>query len=261
MKKFEVTNLTASISGKPILCGVTFTVRPGEVHVIMGPNGSGKSTLAQALVGRSGIEVEGVAKLDGKNILTWPPDQRARAGLFLSFQSPVAIPGVSVVNILREAVRAANPQARGVKTGSSPNPVFRLFSGIGLSGLTGKITAQAEILGIKKELLSRGVNDGFSGGERKKIEILQALVLSPRYAIFDEIDTGLDIDALKSVAKGIKVLAKAGAGVIVITHYQRIMNYLPLDYVHVFINGKIVRSGTRSLMAMIEKSGYQKLVG
>ncbi len=258
-----VLNLHASVEGKQILNGISLTVRPAEVHAIMGPNGSGKSTLAYALMGHPGYLVEGPSSakksqvlLGKKNLLDVSPEERAKAGLFLAFQSPIAIPGVSVVNLLRTSYQALHtgPVAANVQ-----NPVLArrwTASGMTLPEFMKMVKEYASALKISDEFLARGIHDGFSGGEKKKVEMLQALVLSPKYAIFDEIDTGLDVDALKVVATGISMLKKHGTGVIVITHYQRILKYIAPDVVHILVHGKIVQTGGPDLARQIEDDGY-----
>lgn len=243
MKKpvLQISSLTASVEGKKILNGITLSVRPGEVHAVMGPNGSGKSTLAYAMMGHPAYQIVAPSHItiNGKDITHKPTEQRAKAGLFLALQSPIAIPGVTVVNLLRTAAM----EIHGDKEMSLPEFMKRLREA-------------ALKLRIDESFLKRGIHDGFSGGEKKKIEMLQAIVLAPKYAIFDEIDTGLDIDALKVVAKGISLLASAGTGIIVITHYQRILAHLHPDVVHVMVKGKIVATGDASLAKTIEEKGY-----
>lgn len=258
-----ITNLHASVEGKDILKGVSITVRPGEVHAIMGPNGSGKSTLAYALMGHPSYETprsghrEQKIMIGKENLIGAEPEERAKAGLFLAFQSPIAIPGVSVVNLLRTSYQAlhADTDSRD----QTQNPVLaRRWTGAGmtLQEFMKMLKGYASELKVSDEFLARGIHDGFSGGEKKKLEMLQALVLSPKYAIFDEIDTGLDVDALKTVATGITMLAKRKTGVIVITHYQRILKYVVPDVVHVLVNGKIVSTGGADLAHKIEEEGY-----
>lgn len=236
----KISNLHVSVEGKSILKGVDLVVKPGEVHAIMGPNGSGKSTLAYVLAGHPRYEVaSSKLTLDGKDLLEMTPDQRAKAGLFLAFQYPVAVDGVSVEKFLRSASEAI----MGKKTGALE---FRKY-----------LTEEAKKLGVKEELLKRSLNQGFSGGEKKRVEILQLLVLKPKYAILDETDSGLDVDALRSVAKGIMLNAQRKIGMIVITHYQRILKHIKPDFVHVMKDGKIVESGDKNLAEKVEKKGYK----
>lgn len=263
--KLRIKNLRASVEGKEILRGITMSVQSGEVHAVMGPNGSGKSTLASVLLGHPAYTSDskkGSITLNGKELIDRPTEERAKAGLFLAFQSPVAIPGVTVMNLLRTAY-----QERSVKSTVKPpvaNPVLaRRFQVGDLSiGAFGEMVEKyAAMVNLAPELLRRGINDGFSGGERKKVEMLQALVLPQAFAIFDEIDTGLDVDALKAVSKGIEYLRKKGVGVLVITHYQRILKYVKPDYVHVLVNGKLVDQGDAKLAKHIEQHGYSAYLG
>lgn len=228
----------------------------------MGPNGSGKSTLALALMGITNQELtmpagrQGVMnhelRMDGKNIKDLKPDERARLGLFLAFQNPVAIPGVSVANLLQTAYRATHQEATKNQKTVTHNPALNVWE------LNKMLVDKAQILDIPQEFLGRSVNDNFSGGEKKKLEILQALVLQPKYIIFDEIDTGLDVDALKIVSDCINNLSKKGAGILIITHYLRILKYLKPDFVHILADGKIVASGGYELAKAVEKTGYGK---
>ncbi|MBI3385354.1 Fe-S cluster assembly ATPase SufC [Candidatus Gottesmanbacteria bacterium] len=237
-----ISSLTVSLEDKVILKNINLKVHPGEIHAIMGPNGSGKSSLAMTIAGNPKYFVKRNSriKLNTMDIAKLSPDKRAKLGLFMAFQQPLAIFGVSVLNLLRLASTTTN----------SPLSSFTEF----LSSLRQKASA----LQIPEEMLKRSLNDGFSGGEKKKMEALQAQVLKPKLAIFDEIDTGLDIDALKLVAKTIKELAKKETGIIIITHYQRLLKYIKPDYVHILINGQIVKSGPSSLAQQVEKSGYEK---
>jgi Fe-S cluster assembly ATP-binding protein len=262
-----ISNLHVGIDSKEILHGLSLSVKPAQVHAIMGPNGSGKSTLAYALLGhpsytisdsKSHIQIGDMKK----NILDLTPEERAKAGLFLAFQSPIAIPGVSVINLLRTSYQSIHADSPGTKTVNTvQNPVLaRRWQSGGMDMITFMKTIKeyAGLLKIDESFLSRGIHDGFSGGEKKKMEMLQALVLAPKFAVFDEIDTGLDVDALKVVGLGIDRLSKNGTGVIVITHYQRILRYIKPDVVHVLVNGKIVDTGTASLAKTIEENGYKK---
>ena len=235
-----VEDLHAGVEGRDdILKGITLTVKRGEVHALMGPNGSGKSTLSYVLMGRPGYRVtSGRVLLNGENILELAPDERAKRGLFLAFQYPQEIPGVSVVNFLRAARNAA-------KASEMPPLQFHKF-----------LQEKMKLLGITDEMVRRYVNAGFSGGEKKRNEILQMAVLEPEMAILDETDSGLDIDALRAVAEGIVKVATERMGVLLITHYQRILNYITPDVVHVLTAGKIVRSGGPDLAAELERTGY-----
>ena len=265
MKKqniLHIQKLVASIEKKEILSGISFDVREGEVHVIMGPNGSGKSTLAYAMMGHPSYSVKNTSKvtINGKNILTIPTEDRAKAGLFLAFQSPIAVPGVSVVNLLRSAYQEIYAQKENKKD-TTQNPLLARrwkSSNTTLVEFMNGVKNDAKSLRLDEAFLSRGIHDGFSGGEKKKVEMLQALTLLPKFAIFDEIDTGLDVDALKVVAGGIDTLSKRGTGVIIITHYQRILKYLKPDIVHILVKGKIVKTGKASLAKEIEDEGYEK---
>ncbi|MGH2692113.1 MAG: Fe-S cluster assembly ATPase SufC [Actinomycetota bacterium] len=244
----EVKELHASTAGRDILTGVDLTVRQGEVHALMGPNGSGKSTLAGVIMGRPGYKVtKGDVLLKGESVLGLTADERARRGLFLAFQYPVEVPGVSVVNFLRSAYNSLkNP------TGDEEKKISALaFRKI----LKEKMT----MVGVEDDMVRRYVNQGFSGGEKKRMETLQLAVLDPQIAILDETDSGLDIDALKAVATGINQLSGPGLGLLVITHYQRILDYVTPDHVHVLMAGRIVRSGGAELAKELEEKGYEGL--
>ena len=235
----EIKRLRVRIEGKEVIKGIDLKIEPGKVVALMGPNGSGKSSLAYALMGHPRYEVKGSIKIDGKDINELTPDERARQGLFLAFQYPVGIEGVSVKELLLGAMRE-----RGEK--------------ISALELRRKVEIEAKELGVEKELLSRSVNDGFSGGEKKKIEILQMRILQPKYAVLDETDSGLDIDALRVVAEGARmVVEKEKVGVLVITHYQRVLKYLRPDEVMVLRKGMIVRRGGEELVEELERKGYQ----
>ncbi|MEO1092498.1 MAG: Fe-S cluster assembly ATPase SufC [Pseudomonadota bacterium] len=242
----KIQNLHARIEAEPegeILKGLDLHVRPGEVHAIMGPNGSGKSTLAYILAGRDGYEVtEGSVLMDGDDLLEMEPDERAAAGLFLAFQYPVEIPGVANMYFLRTALNAVR-KARG-----EPE--------VDAASFMRMLREHAERVGVRPDLLKRDVNTGFSGGEKKRNEILQMSVLQPRFAILDETDSGLDIDALRTVADGVNALRGADRGIVVITHYQRLLEYIVPDQVHVLVDGRIVRSGDSSLAKELEATGY-----
>lgn len=248
MADLIVRNLHVSIDGNEILKGVDLTVRSGEIHAIMGPNGTGKSTLAYTLMGHPAYTVTaGEIWFKGQNVLELSPDERARLGMFLAFQYPVAIPGVTVANFLRTALnarrRAVDPQDKGV-----PIPEFRKM-----------LREQMAFLKMDASFAGRYLNDGFSGGEKKRAEILQMAILKPEIAILDETDSGLDIDALRIVAEGVNALAGPNLGVLIITHYQRLLNYIRPQFVHVMLNGRIVESGGEELALHLEERGYDWL--
>ncbi len=242
----EIKNLHANVGGKEILKGIDLSVKTGEVHAIMGPNGSGKSTLAQVMAGRSEYEVtKGEVIFNGKNLLELSPEDRAREGIFLAFQYPVEIPGVSNVNLLKTAIN----EIRKYK-GEEELDAMEFMT---------HLKKKMKLVEMDQSLLSRSVNDGFSGGEKKRNEILQMAVLEPRLAILDETDSGLDIDALRIVANGVNKLKSPERSAIVVTHYQRLLNYIIPDFVHVLYNGKIVKSGTKELALELEAKGYDWL--
>jgi Fe-S cluster assembly ATP-binding protein len=239
----SISNLRVSVDDQEILRGVDLEVGAGEVHAIMGPNGSGKSTLAYVLAGREGYDIHaGEVRYEGGDLLEMAPEERAAAGLFLAFQYPIEIPGVANMYFLRTALNALR-RARG-----EPEIDAAAFMKL--------VRDKAKLVGIKPELLKRSVNVGFSGGEKKRNEILQMAVLEPRLAVLDETDSGLDIDALRTVADGINRLRDSRRAMVVITHYQRLLEYIVPDHVHVLLNGKIVRSGGKELALELEKSGY-----
>src|SRR5690625_4356158 len=241
----DIRDLHVSIEGKDILKGLSLSVKGGEVHALMGPNGSGKSTLANTLMGHPRYVVEdGSVLIDGEDILEMEPDERARKGLFLAFQYPVEIPGVTVANFLRTAYNSLH----GVE--GEEIPVLEFY---------GMLQEEMANLQMDEEFASRYLNEGFSGGEKKRHEILQMAMLKPRFAVMDETDSGLDIDALKIVADGINRQRSEKLGVIVITHYQRILEYLKPDYVHIIMDGKIVQSGGPELAQELDKKGYDWL--
>ncbi len=243
MSLLEVKNLHVEIEGKKILNGLSLTVEKGKVHAIMGPNGSGKSTLAYVLAGKEDYEVtEGEVLLDGENVLEMEVDERAAKGIFLAFQYPMEIPGVASMTFLRTALNAQRKR-RGEGELSTPEFIKR-------------VKEAAAKLQIDQEMLRRGVNVGFSGGEKKRNEILQMAMLQPRLAVLDETDSGLDIDALKIVADGVNALRAADRGMIVITHYQRLLNYIVPDVVHVMANGRVVKTGGKELALELEAHGY-----
>jgi Fe-S cluster assembly ATP-binding protein len=245
MSELVIKNLHVSIEDKEILKGVDLTIRQGEVHAIMGPNGTGKSTLAYTLMGHPGYTVtEGEVWFKGQNLLDLEADERSRAGIFLAFQYPVSIPGVTVANFLRTAInarrRALNPEDKGM-----PIPEFRKM-----------LKEKMEILKMDSVFAGRYLNDGFSGGEKKRAEILQMAALKPEIAILDETDSGLDIDALRIVSEGVNTLSGPELGVLVITHYQRLLNYIKPQFVHIMMGGRIVESGGPELALHLEEAGY-----
>ncbi len=239
----EIKNLQAKVEGKQILKGIDLSVRAGEVHAIMGPNGSGKSTLAQVLAGRELYEVTGgTVEYEGKDLLVMKPEERAREGVFLAFQYPMEIPGVSNMYFLRAALN----QVRNHKH----------LPELDAMDFLAYVRAKMKTLNIDESLMSRAVNEGFSGGEKKRNEIFQMAVLEPKLAILDETDSGLDIDALKLVADGVNSLRSPERAIIVVTHYQRLLNYIVPDYVHVLSGGRMVRSGGKELAFELEEKGY-----
>src|SRR5687768_5904129 len=246
MSELVIKNLHVSIEGKEILKGVDLTIKQGEIHAIMGPNGTGKSTLAYTLMGNPSYTVtEGEIWFKGQNVLELGPDERSRAGIFLAFQYPVSIPGVTVANFLRTAInarrRAENPEDKGI-----PIPEFRKM-----------LKAKMEMLKMDSSFAGRYLNEGFAGGEKKRAEILQLATLNPEIAILDETDSGLDIDALRIVADGVNALMNKDMGILVITHYQRLLNYIKPDFVHVMLGGRIVESGGADLALHLEEKGYE----
>ena len=238
----EIKNLRASVDSREILRGVNLSVMAGEVHAIMGPNGSGKSTLAQVLAGRDAYEVSGSVLLNGTNLLTLSPEDRAVAGVFLAFQYPVEIPGVGNLYFIRTAFNAIRKR-RGLEE----------MDAIDFLALAKERMKSVE---MDPNFMSRSLNEGFSGGEKKRNEVFQMAILEPTLAILDETDSGLDIDALKIVASGVNALRRKDRAMIVITHYQRLLDYIVPDHVHVLLGGKIVRSGDKTLALELEKSGY-----
>ncbi len=247
MALLEIKNLHVSLEDGPeIVKGVDLAVDTDQVHAIMGPNGSGKSTLAYAIAGHPAYEItEGQILLDGEDVTEAGADERAQRGLFLAFQYPHAIPGVTVTNFLRQAINATRKARNDGVEDPVPVPAFRK-----------ELLAQMDRLKVSRELASRYLNDGFSGGEKKRVEILQMAMLKPRVAVLDETDSGLDIDALRVVAGGVKELVGPDMGALVITHYQRILNYIKPDFVHVFVGGKIVEEGGPELAEKLEEHGY-----
>jgi Fe-S cluster assembly ATP-binding protein len=239
----SIKNLRVSVDEREILRGVDLEVQAGEVHAVMGPNGSGKSTLAYVLAGREGYAINaGEVRYDGEDLLAMEPEERAAAGLFLAFQYPVEIPGVANMYFLRTALNALR-RARGEAE-------------IDAASFMKLVRERAKVVGVKPELLKRSVNVGFSGGEKKRNEILQMAVLEPRLAIMDETDSGLDIDALRTVADGVNRLRSPDRAMVVITHYQRLLDYVVPDRVHVLLDGRIVRSGGKELALELERAGY-----
>jgi Fe-S cluster assembly ATP-binding protein len=238
----EITNLRANIGEKEILKGLSLTVNKGEVHAIMGPNGSGKSTLANVLMGNPNYhKTSGTALFKGQDLLKLRPDERARLGFFLAFQYPVAVPGVTMVNFLRQAVNAVRGQDLPIRE-------FREL-----------LFAKMDTLKVDQDFARRYVNDGFSGGEKKRAEMLQMAMLQPAMAVLDETDSGLDIDALRTVAEGVNALMNPEMGLLLITHYQRLLNYIKPQFVHVLIDGRIVRSGGPELAEELEVTGYDEM--
>jgi Fe-S cluster assembly ATP-binding protein len=239
----SIKNIHAAIEGKQILNGIDLDIKPGEVHAIMGPNGSGKSTLALVLAGRDGYEVtEGSVTFSGKDLLEMPPEDRAREGLFLAFQYPVEIPGVSTTNFIKTAVNEKRKYQ-----GEEPLDAVAFLK---------MMKEKMALVNIDQSLLSRSVNEGFSGGEKKRNEIFQMAMMEPKLAILDETDSGLDIDALRIVANGVNKLRNKDRAILLITHYQRLLDYLQPDFVHVLYNGRIVRSGDKELALELEEKGY-----
>ena len=239
----HVKDLHASVNEKDILKGINLEVKAGEVHAIMGPNGSGKSTLAAVIAGKDTFEVtKGEVSLDNEDISELDPEERAHRGIFMSFQYPVEIPGVSVTNFIKTAINETR-KAKGLK--DMPASEMLKF-----------IKEKADLLEIDRKFLSRSLNEGFSGGEKKRNEIFQMAMMEPKLAILDETDSGLDIDALKIVANGVNKLKNKDNAVVVITHYQRLLDYIVPDFVHVLMNGKIVKSGTKELAHKLEEKGY-----
>jgi Fe-S cluster assembly ATP-binding protein len=241
MNQLEIQDLHATIGENEILRGLSLTVPKGEVHAIMGPNGSGKSTLAKIIAGHPDYTVtSGAVLMDGENILELEPDVRARKGIFLAFQYPSEIPGVTIANFLRAAVQARLPEGEELEA----------------TDYYAELYQKMDLLEMPRAFTSRSVNEGFSGGEKKRNEILQLAMLNPKYAVLDETDSGLDIDALKIVANGVNSLRGPNLGVLLITHYQRLLDYIVPDYVHVMVQGRIVRSGGKDLALELEEKGY-----
>jgi Fe-S cluster assembly ATP-binding protein len=244
MAELEIKNLHVSAGDKPILRGVDLHVRAGEFHALMGPNGSGKSTLANVIMGHPNLEItDGQVLFDGEDITDADPDERSRAGLFMAFQYPVAIPGVTVAKYLRMVINA-HREARGEEA-------------ISLKDFRKSVEAAMELTNVPREFSNRYLNDGFSGGEKKRMEILQLALMNPRLAVLDETDSGLDIDALNTVARGVNEVAKGSdMGVLIITHYQRILHMVIPQFVHIMLDGRIVKEGGAELVEQLEKRGY-----
>jgi Fe-S cluster assembly ATP-binding protein len=245
MTELSIKNLHVSIEDTPILKGLNLSVRKGEVHAIMGPNGTGKSTLAYAVMGHPKYEItEGDILLDGESIIEMSPDERSRAGVFLAFQYPVSIPGVTVANFLRTALNARRRH-------STPPQ-----DDISVLDFRKMLKSKMDLLEMEYSFGGRYLNEGFSGGEKKRTEVLQLAVLEPAFAILDETDSGLDIDAIRIVSEGVNAIKGPNMGVVVITHYQRILNYIKPDFVHVMFDGRIVESGSEELSLLLEEEGY-----
>lgn len=243
----DIENLHVKVGDKEILKGIDLSIKPGQVHAIMGPNGSGKTTLAQVLAGRTTFVVtEGKALFQGKDLLAMKPEDRAREGIFMAFQYPVEIPGVSNAYFLKAALNAIRK--------------YRDQEEIDAMDFMGLVQEKMKLLGLDETFMKRGLNEGFSGGEKKKNEIFQMAVLEPTFCVLDETDSGLDIDALRLVAKGINVMRSPGRSMLVVTHYQRLLEYVIPDVVHVLVDGKIVKSGDADLARNLEKHGYGWIV-
>ena len=256
-----IKNLHASIEGKPILRGVDLTVRQGEIHALMGPNGSGKSTLSNVIMGNPKYEVtDGEIWFKGENILEYSPDRRARMGLFLAFQYPMSIPGVSVANFLRRALEAMREGNKPLEEGDNPTGQISKRKKTMPPGEFRKLLQEKmRLLKVDNSFINRAINDGFSGGEKKRAEILQMALLQPEIALMDETDSGLDIDALRIVSESVNALTGPNLGILLITHYQRMLDYIKPDYVHVMFNGRIIKSGGRELALELEAKGYEWL--
>ncbi len=244
----------AAAPDKEILQGIDLTIGKGEVHAIMGPNGSGKTTLAYALMGHpSYVVTRGEVRWKGRNLLELSPDKRARLGMFLAFQYPTAIPGLSVASFIRSAL---NAKLQGIDKNPDVDPTDSLRGGISMREFRQKMREKFALLKMDESFASRYVNEGFSGGEKKRLEMLQMAVLEPEMAILDETDSGLDIDALRIVAEGVNAMLNPNMGVLLITHYQRLLNYITPDYVHVLARGRIIKSGGKDLALRLEEEGY-----
>jgi len=243
----EIQDLYVAVEGKEILKGIDLVIRPGEIHAIMGPNGSGKSTLANTLAGHPKYQVtKGDILFKGESILDWGPDERGQKGIFLAFQYPMAIPGVTVANFLRTALNAKRKA-----TGTNGNA-----KAISIPEFRKLMLEKLGLLKLDQAFATRYINDGFSGGEKKRVEILQMAVLNPEFAVLDETDSGLDIDALRIVSEGVNTIMNPNLGILMITHYQRILNYIKPQFIHVLVNGKIAVSGGPELALQLEEKGY-----
>ncbi|MBI2076384.1 MAG: Fe-S cluster assembly ATPase SufC [Candidatus Aenigmarchaeota archaeon] len=243
MTKLQIKDLHVSVKGKQIVKGLNLTINQGEIHALMGPNGSGKSTLAQAIMGHPNYNIDsGDILIDGESIINLPVDKRAKKGLFLSFQYPAEVPGVSMMNFFRMAMNALNGAPKTI-------PEFRQI-----------VKQKMEVLKVDESFAKRYLNEGFSGGEKKKSEILQMALLNPKIAILDETDSGLDIDALKTVSEGISSLAGPETGLLLITHYNRMLKYITPHFVHILVDGRIVKSGDSSLAMQLDEKGYENII-
>ncbi len=253
MRELVIKDLHATVEGREILKGVNLTVRQGETHALMGPNGSGKSTLASVMMGHPSYEAtSGEVLLDGENILEMSPDERARKGLFLAFQYPMSIPGVSVANFLRLSYGAVSKPEE-----DDPEPYRKKLTAREFRAL---LNEKLGLLKMDTTMLSRYLNEGFSGGEKKRAEILQMAVLQPRFAVLDETDSGLDIDALRIVSEGVNAQRDGELGTLVITHYQRLLDYIKPEFVHVLVAGRIVKNGGPELALELEQKGYEQII-
>jgi Fe-S cluster assembly ATP-binding protein len=253
MPDLEIRDLHVHVDGKQILNGIDLVVKSGEVHAIMGPNGSGKSTLALTIMGHPRYKVtSGEVRFDGRDVLAMPVDERARAGLFLAFQYPAAIPGVSVANFLRTSINARRADRDAIVAADGKKPT----TDMPIPQFMKLLKEKMKLLEVDDSFITRSVNDGFSGGEKKRLEMLQMHMFSPKFAVLDETDSGLDIDALKVVSKGIEALRAPDVGILLITHYERMLRYVTPDFVHVLVDGRVVRTGGRELAAELEAKGY-----
>jgi Fe-S cluster assembly ATP-binding protein len=251
MSYLEIKDLHVNVEEKEIVKGINIKIKKGEIHAIMGPNGAGKSTLSYAVMGHPKYKItKGQIILEGEDITSLPPDERARKGIFLAFQYPVSIPGLNLANFLKYAYNAS-------KGKDVTNKGEEIVSSLQFQKI---LKEKMKLLGIKESFVERNLNEGFSGGEKKKAEILQLAVLDPKFAFLDETDSGLDIDALRTVASGINKIASEKIGIVIITHYQRILRYIKPDYVHIMVDGKIVKTGDVGLAEELEEKGYESFV-